>query len=144
MMPVVKVRSTIKGSAREAYERAKDVSSFESWLPDVESIRFLEKTPSGAVTEWATVVQGRIFRWVQQEKYNDEKMVICYEQTRGDLKSMTGDWTFEKVPEGVRVTITCTFDIGIPMLAALLDPVVEGALRRNLEAILEALKAPHK
>lgn len=139
-MPLVEVSGTVNGPVRQVYNRAKDMEAFAGYMPDVEAINSLEKGPGYSVTEWVSRLQGRIFRWVEREEFDDEAMVIRYRQTEGDLAKMEGQWTFTEDEAGTHISLDCTFEFGMPVLAALLNPVGKIAVKKNLSAMLQALK----
>jgi len=51
-----------------------------------------------------------------------------------------GDWTCNPHPEGTLLKVTCEFEIGIPMFAAMLNPVAKLVVRDNCAAMLAGIK----
>lgn len=139
-MPYVEISKLVKGSRSQIYELLKRVEEYPEFMADVESIRVLERDEHSSLSEWVTRLEGRRLRWVERETYQDAQYRIEYRQTEGDLKQFEGQWRLEEAPEGTLVTLTCRFDLGIPMFAALLDPIARLKVKENVESMLEGLR----
>ena len=62
---------------------------------------------------------------------------MSFEQVTGDLERFDGAWVLEELDgdlTGVRLDVS--FEIGIPLLAANLNPVAQRALRENCSEML--------
>src|SRR5690606_28850240 len=90
------------------------------------------------VTAWDVAVMGRAFRWTERDEFDDAARVIRYRQLSGDLAEFKGEWRFEDTDDGVRVVLSVEFELGIPMLAALLNPVLIKAVESNADQLLPA------
>jgi len=138
-VPEVVVERVIAAPREQVYQLAKNMEAFAEYLPNAKEIRTLERLADSQLTEWVTQLKGMTFRWVERESFDDENLKIYYEQTEGDLAVMKGEWSFEEHPEGTHVTLTCTFEFGMPALAAVLNPIGAIAVRENISKLLEAL-----
>jgi ribosome-associated toxin RatA of RatAB toxin-antitoxin module len=124
----------------DVYELAKNVESFPEFMPDLESVRILERLNGDTVTEWVGVVQGRKIRWVEDDKWDDAAHSCRFRQREGDFTVYEGTWSFEAVPEGTRTNLAVEFEINIPLAGALLSNLLKMLMQRNLESMLQALK----
>ncbi|MCL6451375.1 MAG: aromatase/cyclase [Acetobacteraceae bacterium] len=141
-MPFVAVESEpIRADRRKVYALACDMESFPSYMPDVKSVKVLERGPNWTVTEWVALLKGRTFRWKERDEFDPETPCIRYRLEEGDLKKFEGEWTFEAQGEETRVRLTVDFELGVPMIAALLNPVAKLAVRDNCAGMLAAIKA---
>lgn len=139
-MPSIVREIVVQGEPRAVYELAKDFPAFAPYMPDVRSIQVVERGEASTVTAWDVAVMGRPFRWTERDEFDDEALVIRYRQIEGDLSKFEGEWHFAAVEDGVRVTLSVDFELGIPMLAALLNPVLIKAVQHNADQLLHALK----
>lgn len=140
-MPFVEVTRLV-GAPRDAvWNIASDFPSFPKFMPDVESLRVVERGDGWEVSEWVARLQGRKIRWAERADFDRVNYRICYKQTAGDLKKFEGEWRFDEA-DGQRTlfTLTCDFDFGIPVVAALLNPVAARAIRANLEQMMESIE----
>lgn len=66
-----------------------------------------------------------------------------FTQVEGDLASFEGEWAVEETDDGVVIRFQADFDLGIPSLATMLNPVAERALRSNISELISAFASPH-
>jgi ribosome-associated toxin RatA of RatAB toxin-antitoxin module len=140
-LPFIRCEAVVPGEPRRAFELASDMESYPRFMKDVVSLRVLEREPGAQISEWQARFQGKILRWKERDVFDEAALTIRYNQTEGDLRKFEGAWTFEPTPDGTRVTLTCDFDLGIPMLSSLLDPVAKMVVRKNCEDMIAAVAA---
>lgn len=139
-MPSTERSVIIKAPLERVYAIAKDFESFASYMPDVNSIVIQERGDGYTISAWDVSVVGRKFRWTERDEFDDENYRIRYQQVSGDLKKFEGEWRFEEVEDGVRVTLTVDFELGIPMLSSLFNPVLVKAVESNSDKMLQGIK----
>jgi ribosome-associated toxin RatA of RatAB toxin-antitoxin module len=136
----VEASTVIRAPLDRVYALAKDVERFPEFMPDLESVRVLERTSAGTVTQWVGVVQGRKIRWVEEDEWDDGRHVCTFRQRSGDFNRYQGTWRFEPAPEGTRTSLDVEFELDIPLAGALLSNLVRALMRKNCESMLAALK----
>ena len=139
-MPYVEVSKVIRGPRDAVYRLIRDMENFPEFMEDVISVKILERDETSTLSEWVTQLEGRRLTWKEREIFHDAEYRIEYHQVEGDLKKFEGEWILEQVPEGTRVTLTCEFELGIPMFAALLHPIARIKVRENVESMLEGIR----
>jgi coenzyme Q-binding protein COQ10 len=139
-MPLVEVETWIRGPAEKAYALIKDMESYPRFMDAVKELRVLERDGDTLLTEWTALFQGRLLRWRERDVFDDATLSMTYRQTEGDLKRFQGEWRCLSEGDGVRVTLSVDFDLGVPMLSGLLDPVAKLVTRRNCESMLAAIR----
>lgn len=139
-MAKVGATTIIRAPLDEVYGLAKKVESFPEFMPDLESVRVLERMNGDTVTEWVGVVQGRKIRWVEDDQWDDVSHTCRFRQREGDFTVYEGTWSFESVPDGTRTNLAVEFEINIPLAGALLSNLLKVLMQRNLESMLQALK----
>lgn len=139
-MPQVESSVVIKGDPQSVYALAKDMESYPQFMEDVVSIKVIERSPGRTITDWHARLQGKPMRWQEEDLFDDAKPHIRYRQVSGDLKKFEGDWFFEPVEGGTKVTLTVDFELGIPMFAAMLNPVAKLVVKNNTDSMLKGMK----
>ncbi len=140
-MPTVEVQETIEGGADAVYRVLTRMQDFPSLMPSVESVVIREIGDGWTVSEWTARLQGRKFHWVERDEFVPQRWQIVFRQLQGDLKVFAGEWRVDPVsPSQSRVTLVTEFEFGIPMLAALLNPVARYALRQNALSMLAGVQ----
>jgi coenzyme Q-binding protein COQ10 len=130
----------IEGPIEKVYELAKDMEAYPDFMPDVESVKVIERQPHRTVTEWETSVDGTPILWTEEDRFDDENFVIDYQLIEGDLDKFEGQWRFVRSGGGTQVTLTVDYDFGIPELTNLIGPTLEQKVGENSEMMLEGMK----
>ncbi|KAB2954611.1 cyclase [Heliorestis acidaminivorans] len=144
-MPHVEVSQWVQGAPEEVYALASQMENYPEFMKDVRSVKILDRGDAYTITEWITEVDGRVIRWQERDDFYPQEGLIRYHQLSGDLKKFEGYWQIEEKnlneKKGSQITLTVEFDLGIPMLSSLLNPLLKQKVRANSEAMLEAIKA---
>ncbi len=141
MVPYVLVETVVIGPPERAYRLAQDMESYPKFMKDVISLKVIERDGSIQVSEWVGRLQGKPLRWTERDEFDDERHTITYHQIAGDLKKFEGQWRFEPEGQGqTRISLSVDFDLGIPMISGLLDPVARLVVKRNCEDMLAAMQ----
>lgn len=140
-MPYVERSILVRADAKRTYELAKHMEDFPTYMPDVKDVSVVSRESDGMTTKWHAHIIGKDFRWTERDRFDDDKPLITYKQTEGDVKKFEGEWRF--IPEGdgqVRVELTCDAELGVPMFDALFNPVLKKAIEMNIDKMLRAIK----
>ncbi|MDA8193327.1 MAG: aromatase/cyclase [Thermaerobacter sp.] len=138
-MPKVEVSEEVAVAADSMYQVLCDFTRFPDFMKNVDSVTLREKGDGYAVSEWVTRLQGARFQWTERDEFFPADRRITYRQLQGDLKTFQGYWQLEETARGTRVTLVTEFEFGIPMLAALLNPVAKIAIRENAREMVRSL-----
>lgn len=139
-MPEVVRTIVIEGEPRAVYELAKDMESYPSYMPDVESVKVVSRTPNTTVTEWVTDIDGTPFLWTEEDRFDDEGLRIDYALVEGDLDKFEGTWTFEACEGKTEVRLSVNYDFGLPELTELIGPTLHEKVGENCEMMLAGMK----
>ena len=136
---------SIPHPARKVYESAKNVQGFPDVMPDLESAEVLENDGNGnTVTKWVgNVAVGPMKRkisWTEKDKWDDDNLICSFDLVEGDMKTYCGTWKFIENGDGCDVELKLDFELGIPMLGAMVNNIVNGIMQDNCDALLEALE----
>jgi coenzyme Q-binding protein COQ10 len=139
-MPYVESRIAIAAPARAVYELAKDQERFPEFMPDVETVKVLERHPDRVISRWKTLVEEAPIEWTEEDRFDDGSLRIDYALLEGDLDTFEGAWTFEERDGLTHVLLTVEYDFGVPTLAELIGPTLQKKVLENSEMMLNALK----
>ncbi|MGB6984755.1 MAG: SRPBCC family protein [Candidatus Aquilonibacter sp.] len=139
-MPYVESRIAIAAPARAVYELAKDQERFPEFMPDVETVKVLERHPDRVISRWKTLVEEAPIEWTEEDRFDDGSLRIDYALLEGDLDTFEGAWTFEERDGLTHVLLTVEYDFGVPTLAELIGPTLQKKVLENSEMMLKALK----
>ncbi len=130
----------IEGPIEQVYELAKDMEAYPDFMPDVESVKVIEREARRTVTEWETSVDGTPILWTEEDLFDDENFVIDYRLIEGDLDKFEGQWRFSRQGSATQVILTVDYDFGIPELTNLIGPTLEQKVGENSEMMLQGMK----
>lgn len=127
-------------TARQAYELICDFRRYPELTDTVHEVVVHPPEADGALSsDWSVVFRNGLMRWSELDRFFSETLTVEFEQVKGDFEMFQGSWACEERSEGAVVTFRSEFDLGIPSLAEILDPVAESTLRDNILRILEGL-----
>lgn len=118
------------------------ISDFEAYPRHTDAVREVVVTSraDGAVdSEWSVNFRSGVLYWSERDDVDAAARRITFEQTDGDFESFAGEWSVEQTGTDVTVRFEARFDLGMPSLAAIIDPIAEQALTDNMHAVLRGL-----
>ncbi|MDJ0642622.1 MAG: aromatase/cyclase [Erythrobacter sp.] len=140
-MPVVKCKEFIQAPPEEVWSLITEVEEFPRlMIGTVEELKIEQAVGNTLTTAWTASLRGNLLCWRQEEHHDREQMRISYKQIDGDLEHMEGHWQIRPREQGSDVELQVEFEIGIPMLKEILNPLAESALRENSSAMLRSLE----
>jgi len=141
-MPLVEVAEVIPAPVQRVWDVVNDVESYPRLMEHVQTLQVLERGPAYRLTEWVCDLKGCVMRWVEREEFDRDHYRVEYHQLEGDLAAFEGFWQLEPLSDSsTRVTLSVLFDIGIPMLSEMLNPVAERAVRDNSRNMLLSISS---
>ncbi|MBQ1026024.1 type II toxin-antitoxin system RatA family toxin [Micromonospora sp. C95] len=138
-MPIVNTSHDTEQRADRVWAALLDVESFASYMDEVNEIRILEHDGARRISAWKVLLKGSELEWQEVELIIEDRRRIEFRQTEGDLAYFFGHWQITERDDGCTVELHVEFDIGIPLMAEMLNPVAARALEDNSRRILEQL-----
>jgi ribosome-associated toxin RatA of RatAB toxin-antitoxin module len=148
-MPEVSLTLEIAAPIRQVWTAVTNVGRYAESMVCVRSAEIVEQFgPQRRRTAFSVTLKGSILEWQELEQLDHERHVVDFDQVSGDLERFSGAWRLTGTgPESCLVTLGVSFEIGIPLLADMLNPVAQRALRDNCTDMLRGVErqalAPH-
>lgn len=144
-MPTIERTQVIHAPVSTAVEVARDVESYPSFMPDVASVRIIEKSEDGSVlkTQWVGVIkQFRLtVKWTQEERWDFAKNRVEFRQLEGDYDKMEGWWEFRPSLDGTEFVSFLDYEYRVPLLGSLVTKVIHHLAQQNVESVMKAIAA---
>lgn len=138
-MPLIVVRERIEGPIAKVWELVKNIEDYPRFMQPVQEVTVLSRSGDIVDAEWAVELKGSLLRWTERETCNPVDYRIDFVQIEGDLEKFEGHWDLTALSDEVtEVELQVDFEIGIPTLRDMLNPVAEKALRENSITMLRA------
>ncbi|HEX6358725.1 type II toxin-antitoxin system RatA family toxin [Actinophytocola sp.] len=140
-MPTVNlVLTATEVDAAECYQRLSDFARYPELTDAVRSVEVDPPGPDGAVhSRWTVLFRNGLLRWTESDTLDPVARTITFRQLTGDFETFEGQWSVHERETGCDIAFDAHFDLGIPSLAAILDPVAESTLRANILTIVRGL-----
>ena len=137
----------IKSSIDKVYAIAEKTDKFPEFMPHVKKSKIIKKQSNRREVEMSAMVNGMNSHWISASTTKKNKK-ITYKQVKGFCKVMGGEWIFNKVPEGTKITLIHKFDVGLSFIGKLIGRIivkrwVDKYTRLTLGLIKEKAE-PHK
>ena len=144
-MARAELETVVHAPLETVYAVGRDVEAFPQFMPDVKSVRILEKSADGSrtLTEWvAYASQLKLqVKWTEEDLWDDTAHTCRFRQVKGDYDQMEGLWEFLPHPEGTLFRSTLDYELRVPLLGAIVQKVVHHLVVQNLKGILDGVKA---
>lgn len=96
--------------------------------------------PDGqTVSTWEVDFRGGVMSWVEEDVFDASNYTISFNQIKGDLEHFSGQWKIQVQENDCLILFLAKFDMGIPSLSQILDPIATQALQENITAIIRGL-----
>jgi len=145
IMPHIENTVLVNAPLQTVFAAARDQESFPQFMPDVESLTIVERSPDGSrtVSDWVAVASDFKLkvRWTEEDVWDEAAHELRFTQLKGDYTAYGGLWKFTEENGGTRFHSEIDYDLEIPLIGALLKAVVARLMRDNTQKILEAIKS---
>jgi ribosome-associated toxin RatA of RatAB toxin-antitoxin module len=118
------------------------LSDFERYQDQCEAVRsvtFTERNGNHSISEWEVNFRQGIMRWTERDVFDLDGLAIRFEQIEGDAKHFSGVWYLSDTADGCAIRFNADFDMGVPSISDIIEPIAERALQENIESILHGL-----
>lgn len=141
-MPDVHLELGIAAPIDTVWDAVIDIESFPASMDSVRSVMIVEqREPSERRSAWSVLLQGAVLQWEEVEFLDREIWTVTFRQLSGDLAQLDGQWSLtERGSDYTKVLFDVSFQIGIPLLAEMLDPVAQRSLRENSIEMLRGIE----
>jgi uncharacterized membrane protein len=140
-MPQVIVERFMSGvNPDEIWKIARKVTDFPKFMDHVTSVDLVESDENRDITSWEVLFNGSELRWIENSVFDNNSRRTQFNQLEGDLAEWKGFFEVLELSNGVLARYQIEFDVGVPALAAELDPLCEQAIRVNCEQMLEKME----
>jgi ribosome-associated toxin RatA of RatAB toxin-antitoxin module len=142
-MRQVTIEAHVPGAGADAvFDKLTDFARYPDFTDAVREVSVRPAADGGLDSDWAVNFRNGILRWSEHDVIDPVGQTIAFTQTAGDFERFDGSWWVIQVDDGVVVRFEAAFDLGMPSLAPIIDPIAEHALVENIQRILRGLLDP--
>lgn len=144
-MPIITSSIEINGPIDEVYRLAKDVESFPQFMPDLKSVKVLERSSDGTrtVTEWVGIVKEfrTTIKWTEEDVWDDAARTCVFSLVKGDYSKYSGVWKFADLGGRTRFDSEIEVEYDVPLVGPLIKGIIAKKMKENVDNMLAAIKA---
>lgn len=139
-MRTIQHTRTIPGTCPDRlFARLTRFEDYPEVADEVRSVVVDDMADGTVASSWEVDFRGGVLHWSEVDTVDHDARRIAFEQLKGDMAAFAGNWHVRREGDGSVVVFDATFDLGIPSLADLLEPVAEAALVQNIDNIIVAM-----
>lgn len=135
----------IKSQLDQVFKLAKDIYSCPEFIPDLKSIKVLERSEDGnrVVSEWAGIVREfrTVIKWTAEDIWDDEANTCTFSVVNGGYGNYSGLLTFTDMGDSTRLDGEIKAECDRRRFGASIERFVAKKMKRNVDSMLEAIKA---
>ncbi len=144
-MPIIEHSIWINAPVEKVYNVAREVERFPEVMPDLQSVKVLERSENGSrtVTEWTGVVRefnNMYVKWTEEDLWDDTAHTCRFRLLKGDLQRMEGEWRFVEEKGGTRFSSRLEYEYNVPLLGSLVKNLIHKKLEENVKMVLEGIR----
>jgi ribosome-associated toxin RatA of RatAB toxin-antitoxin module len=144
-MGVVTSEIEIAAEPLKVFRLAREVERYPAYMPNIKTVKVLERRDDGySRVAWIAGIQvasiKRDVKWTEEEWWDEKSLTSRYQLVEGDYTHYGGDWSFTPAGNRTRVRLTADYDLGLPLVGALISKLLDNIMRDNLNGMLKAIK----
>lgn len=116
-----------------------DFKMYQKHSDVVKDITIINSENGRSISNWEVTFRNGILKWQEEDRFIPESHTIEFMQIEGDAEHFSGKWQAVDTPEGCEIEFSAQFDMGIPSLSEIIDPIAEQALKENIESIIKGI-----
>jgi ribosome-associated toxin RatA of RatAB toxin-antitoxin module len=123
-------------------EVLRKVTDFARWPEASESVRSVtvEEQPDGSeITQWEVTFHQGLLRWSERDRIVPEERRATFDLIEGDPHVFEGEWAVEVDGSASVLSFDADFDLGMPSLSHVLDPIAVEAVEDAIASVLRGL-----
>jgi len=139
-MPAMQVCAMVEGV--EAAAALRRVTDYRRWPEASDAIRSVHVEGIAhdvSISVWEVTFRGGLMRWSERDWFDPEALEQRFALIEGDPYDFAGAWSAAPCPGGCVLLLKGEFDLGMPSLRHVLDPIAIEALEDAVADVLHAL-----
>lgn len=136
----------IEGTPKACFEVITDYESYPQWQPAIVSAEILEKDKSGRgkKVRYGLKILMKSVTYVLEYDYQVKKNSFSWASVEGDLKHISGSYTFTKKGEGTHALYTQAVDPGFWIPGKIVDFLSNVAMFESLKVLKDRVEKKKK
>jgi ribosome-associated toxin RatA of RatAB toxin-antitoxin module len=120
---------TINAPLHVIFSIASDLERWPDFLSHYRYNRYLSRLPAGGIIKMSAVRTVIPTTWISEYRIDTEKVQLYFRHLKSAFNATRGMvvvWTFQPVPEGIRVEITHDLELHWPLIGGFVGKYIVG------------------
>ena len=125
--------------AEKVFDRLRDFAAYPEFTDAIREVRVTEVDKNTIDSNWSANFRNGVLCWSERDRIDPIGLTIEFTQIDGDFEQFDGGWYVQQDGTATTVRFTAVFDLGIPSLASLIDPIAARTLLDTIGLIARGL-----
>jgi ribosome-associated toxin RatA of RatAB toxin-antitoxin module len=141
-MPDVRIERAVNATLEQVWRAVLDVERYPDSMESVRTVQITSvESPERRRIAWSVSLRGSILEWEEDERIDHDAHSIDFQQLAGDMEWLEGAWRLIATgPSTTHISLEVSFEIGIPLLAEMLNPVAERSFHENCDEMIRGVE----
>jgi hypothetical protein len=139
MARVLVQASTEEHDCRAALGRVANYRNWPAASDTIRSVEVHEDDDGSSVSTWEVTFRGGLMKWSERDRLDLDALEHSFALIEGDPHGFAGTWRAEPTDGGCLLTMDAQFDLGMPSLSHVLDPIAVEALEDAVADVVQSL-----
>lgn len=127
--------------ASDVFRTISDFQRYPLYTDAVRAVNILSSSPESTLSSWEVNFRQGILQWTEEDRFDPATHTIYFNQVEGDAEHFSGHWRVTEDDRLCRIHFLAQFDMGIPTMKDIVEPIAERTLRENIQSIIDGLFA---
>lgn len=139
-MRSVRVVATVPGrSVDDVFEQLCDFDRYPAICAEVRKVSVTPVDEGRTQSSWEVDFRDGVMQWTEEDVIDWAAHALMFHQLSGDFEEFDGRWDVRADGDGCIVEFNAEFDVGMPSLGLILEPIAQESLTENIVLILRGL-----
>lgn len=135
----LRINRVVRAKPWQVFRRMLRLNDFPTYMPNVKESRMIAREGRKVKTQWSVEIDGIPMSWLEEEVIDRKDFKISFRVLEGDFEKFDGQWFLKPHPQGTEVQIEVAAKIGIPVVEALISPILEEKIAKNFTLMLDSM-----
>jgi coenzyme Q-binding protein COQ10 len=143
-MPRINIGARV--GARDPAAALRQVVDYERWADasdSIHSVRVEHRDDGSSSSFWEVAFRKGLMRWSEHDWLDAAAGRATFELIEGDPDLFRGSWTVATEGADCLLSMEADFDLGMPSLSHILDPIAVEAVEDAVASVLRGLFGEH-
>lgn len=126
-------------NAHKIYNKISEFNEYSKFINVIRDISVKRIDDNSSISTWEVNFENGILCWKERDFYDHTALRIDFEKYEGDIEVFKGCWSVSQEKNNSVIDFEAEYDLGVPLLEDILDPIAGEILAQTIQQILKGL-----